>query len=230
MEDNSSSSSSPLCMKLYSFWESSCSWRIRFALKLKGLQYEYIAVDLQKGEQFSPEFEKINPLHYVPVLVDDGVVVSDSLAILMYLEDKYPQNQLLPVDPRQRAVNLQAASIVNCNMQPLHMKTVLGSIAKKLGNEESLAWGQQVIEKGFSALEKLLKDYAGSYSTGDEVSMADVFLAPQVSIAISRFNIDMSKFPTLTKVHESCKVLPEFQASVPERQPDYPDSASTIIP
>ncbi|KAL2892400.1 Glutathione S-transferase 1 [Bienertia sinuspersici] len=118
----SSSSSSRV---LYSFWISSCSWRIRFALNLKGLQYQYKSVDLYKGEQFTPEFEQINPLHYVPVLVDDGVVVSDSLAIFMYLEDKYPQNQLLPADPYRRALNLQAASIVSNSMQPLHMKSVM---------------------------------------------------------------------------------------------------------
>ncbi|KAJ8450151.1 hypothetical protein Cgig2_033345 [Carnegiea gigantea] len=216
MEDDSSLSSSSssslaLSIKLYSYWESSCSWRVRFALKLKGLPYEYKPVDLRKGEQLSPEFEKISPLQYVPVLVDDGVVVSDSLAILMYLEDKYPQNQLLPTDPRRRAVNLQ------------------GSIEKKLGKEECLAWAQQVIEKGFTALEKLLKDCAGSYSTGDEVSMADVFLAPQISVAISRFQIAMSKFPTLSKIHESCKALPAFQASLPEKQPDYPDPARSTI-
>ncbi|XP_021748548.1 glutathione S-transferase 2-like isoform X2 [Chenopodium quinoa] len=168
----SSSCSASTSRVLYSFWLSSCSWRVRFALNLK-------------------EFEKINPLGYVPVLVDDGVVVSDSLAILMYLEDKYPQNQLLPADPCRRALSLQAASIVSCSMQPLHMKSVLEHIEKKVGQEESITWSQTVIEKGFSALEKLLKDFAGRYSTGDEVSMADVFLAPQISIAMDRFKTDM---------------------------------------
>nr|XP_029148901.1 glutathione S-transferase 2 isoform X5 [Arachis hypogaea] len=92
---------------LYSYWLSSCSWRIRFALCLKGIPYEYKAVDLVKGEQFSPEFEKLNPLHCVPVLADDHVVVSDSYAIFLYLEEKYTQKPLLPVDPQIRALNLQ---------------------------------------------------------------------------------------------------------------------------
>lgn len=216
---------------LYSFWLSSCAWRVRFALNLKGLQYEYKSVDLFKGEQFDPEFEQINPLCYVPVLVDDGFVVSDSLAILMFLEDKYPQNQLLPADPCGRALNLQVASIVSSSMQPLHMKSLLVYIEKKVSQEESLTWSQMIFEKGFTALEKLLKGFAGRYSTGDEVSMADVFLAPQVSIAMSRFKIDMSKYPTLRKVYESCEALPEFQASIPERQPDADgtDSASAFF-
>ncbi|XP_052194342.1 glutathione S-transferase zeta class-like isoform X2 [Diospyros lotus] len=187
---------------LYSFWQSSCSWRVRFALNLKGLPYEYKSVNLAKGEQFSPEFEKLNPLHLIPVLVDGDVVVSDSLAILMYLEEKYPQNALLPADQRLKALNIQKL------------------IEEKIGPAERLSWAQYNIEKGFDALEKLLKDSAAKYATGEELYMADVFLAPQIAVATGRFDIDMSKFPTLSKIFESCKALPEFQASLPERQPD----------
>ncbi|CAO2834865.1 unnamed protein product [Amaranthus hypochondriacus] len=222
MEDapSSTSTTSTSTRLLYSFWLSSCSWRVRFALNFKGLEYEYKSVDLFKGEQFNPEFEQINPLHYVPVLIDDGIVVSDSLAILMYLEDKYPENRLLPIDPCKRALTLQVASIVSCSIQPLHMNSVLESIKKKFSEEDSLTWAQTVINKGFLALEMLLKDCAGRYCIGDEVSMADVFLAPQISISISRFKFDMSKYPTICRVYESCKALPEFQESVPERQAD----------
>ncbi|XP_074279964.1 glutathione S-transferase zeta class-like [Silene latifolia] len=208
------------CLVLYSHWYSSCSWRVRFALNLKGLPYEYKSVDLVNGEQYTPEFEKINPLHLVPILVDDEVVVADSLAILMYLEDKYPERPLLPADPRQKAISLQVASVVGSSMQPLHMRGVQMSIEKKLGEEEALLWVQQIINKGFYALETLLKDLAGKYSIGDKASMADVFLAPQVSIAMSRFHIDMSKYPTLNRVYESCRSLSEYQASLPESQPD----------
>ncbi|OVA07681.1 Glutathione S-transferase [Macleaya cordata] len=215
---NSSSPTTKLL--LYSFWQSSCSWRVRFALNLKGIPYEYRAVDLSKGEQFSPEFERLNPLHFVPVLVDGDVVVSDSLAILLYLEEKYPENALLPVDPYPKAVNLQAASIVSCSIQPLQMLQVLKYIEEKVGPEERLSWGRHHVEKGFIALEQLLKDVSGIYATGDEVYMADVFLAPQISNAITRFHVDMSKFPTLSKIYEACKALPAFEASLPERQPD----------
>ncbi|XVF22708.1 hypothetical protein REPUB_Repub12eG0194300 [Reevesia pubescens] len=208
---------------LYSYWQSSCSWRVRFALNLKGISYEYKAVDLTKGEQFTPEFEKLNPLHFVPVLVDGDIVVSDSYAILMYLEEKYPQRTLLPADPQQKALNLQVASIINSSIQPLHMMSILKSLEEKVGPQgpqERLLFSQTNIEKGFLALEKLLKDFVGKYATGEEVYMADVFMAPQIAVATERFKIDMSKFPTLSRIYESHKALPEFLAASPERQPD----------
>ncbi|GLU00482.1 hypothetical protein SLE2022_178490 [Rubroshorea leprosula] len=118
---------------LYSFWQSSCSWRVRFALNLKGLPYEYRAVNLSKEEQHTPEFEKINPLRYVPVLVDGDVIISDSYAISLFLEEKCPQRPLLPTDPRRRAVNLQVASIISSSIQPLHMLSVLKHIEDKFG-------------------------------------------------------------------------------------------------
>ncbi|KAH0980444.1 hypothetical protein GBA52_007621 [Prunus armeniaca] len=219
-ENSSSSSSSKLL--LYSYWQSSCSWRVRFALSLKGLPYEYKPVNITKGEQFSPvaDFKRLNPLHFVPVLVDGDVVVSDSYAILLYLEDKYPQRLLLPADPRLKALNLQAASVINSNIQPLHMLSVLKHLEEKVGPEESLSFAKLNIEKGLLALEMLLKDFASRYATGDEVYMADVFLAPQIVVSTSRFNINMSKFPTLNRLYESYKILPEFEASSPERQPD----------
>ncbi|OMO78588.1 hypothetical protein CCACVL1_14286 [Corchorus capsularis] len=205
---------------LYSYWQSSCSWRVRIALNLKGLSYEYRAVNLAKGEQLTPEFEKLNPLHFVPVLVDGDLVVSDSYAILMYLEEKYPQRSLLPADPQQKALNLQVASIVSSSIQPLHMLSILKSLEEKISPQEALQFAQTNIEKGFFALEKLLKDSHGKYATGDEVYMADVFMAPQIAVATERFKIDMSKFPTLSRIYESQKVLPEFLAASPETQPD----------
>ncbi|KAL5728035.1 maleylacetoacetate isomerase [Ranunculus cassubicifolius] len=203
---------------LYSFWQSSCSWRVRFALNLKGIPYEYKPVNLDKGDQFTPEFEQVNPLHFVPVLVDGDVTVSDSYAILLYLEDKYPEHALLPVDTKRKYLNLQVASIVGSSIQPLHM---MGKeIELKAGSEERQRWTQHNLKKGFSALEKLLKDSSGRFATGDEICMADVFLAPQIAVAVARFNVDMSEFPTLSKVYEAYKVLPAFQSSSPQRQPD----------
>ncbi|KAK4415998.1 Glutathione S-transferase zeta class [Sesamum alatum] len=219
MDSPVDSSSAPKLV-LYSYWQSSCSWRVRFALNLKGLSYEYRAVNLGKGEQLTSEFGRLNPLRYVPVLVDGDVVVSDSYAILLYLEEKYPRKPLLPADPQLRAINLQAASIVSSSIQPLHMLSLLKYIEEKLGPEERQAWAHFHIEKGLLALEKLLRDHAGTYATGEEVYVADVFLAPQIAVAAKRFNVDMSKFPTLRMTYESCNALPEFQASLPDRQPD----------
>ncbi|KAL3536952.1 hypothetical protein ACH5RR_000318 [Cinchona calisaya] len=212
-------SSSPKLI-LYSFWRSTSSWRVRFALNLKGLPYEYRAVNLSKGENFSPEFEKLNPLHLVPVLADGDVIVSDSLAILLYLEEKYPEKALLPVDPQLRAINLQAANIVSCSIQPLHMMTVQKYFDERLGSEERSSWTQSHIEKCLFALEKLLDRFAGKYATGEEIYLADVFLAPQIAVSPERFNVDMSKFPILSKIFNSYKNLPEFLASLPEKQPD----------
>ncbi|TKY63745.1 Glutathione S-transferase zeta class [Spatholobus suberectus] len=206
-----SNASLPSNLVLYSYCHSSCSWRIRFALCLKGIPYEYKAVDLLKGEQYSPEFERLNPLHYVPVLVDDNVVVSDSYAIFLHLEEKYTQKPLLPVDPQLRALNLQVASIIHSSIQPLHMLNVLKDMEKMFG-AESKPWAQFTIDKGFLALEKILKDFAGTYATGEHIYM--------ITQAVQRFDIDMSKFPTLSRLYETYKALPEFRASSPQRQPD----------
>ncbi|XP_039033657.1 glutathione S-transferase zeta class-like [Hibiscus syriacus] len=211
-------------LKLYSYWRSSCSFRIRVALNLKGLDYEYIPVNLLKGEQFSPEFQKLNPIGYVPVLVDGDVVVSDSFAIFMYLEEKYPQIPLLPSDLAKKALNIQAANIVSSSIQPLQNLAVLKYIEEKVSPEEKVPWAKFHIEKGFGALEKLLKDHAGKYAIGDEVAMADAFLAPQILAGIQRFNVDMAKFPLLTRLNEAYSELPEFQKAIPENQPDAPSA------
>ncbi|KAJ4717664.1 Glutathione S-transferase [Melia azedarach] len=211
-------------LKLYSYWKSSCSDRVRIALNLKGLQYEYKAVDLLKGEQLSPEFTKINPIGYVPALVDGDVVLSDSFAILLYLEEKYPQHPLLPSDLKRKAINYQAANIVYSSIQPLQNIGVLKYIEENVCADERVAWAKTHIGKGFAALEKLLKDYAGKYATGDEVFLADLFLAPQLSAAIKRFGLDMTQFPLLLRLHEAYGELPAFQNAAPEKQPDAPSS------
>ncbi|KAJ8529694.1 hypothetical protein K7X08_036529 [Anisodus acutangulus] len=186
-------------LQLYSYWRSSCAFRVRIALNLKGLEYEYKAVNLLTGEQRDPEYLKLNPLGYVPTLVNGDAVIADSFAIIMYLEEKYPQRALLPQDLQKRAINYQAANIVAANIQPLQNLAVLKYIQEKVGPNETTPWVQTHIRKGFEALEKLLKDYAGKYATGDEVYVADLFLAPQIHAAIKRFEIDMNQFPTLLR-------------------------------
>ncbi|KAF8032395.1 hypothetical protein BT93_D1342 [Corymbia citriodora subsp. variegata] len=220
-QENADESFKPPKLVLYSNWQSSCSWRVRFALNLKGISYEYKAVDLRKGEQYTAEFEKINPMPLVPTLVDGDIMVSDSFAILLYLEEKYPQKALLPRNPRLKALNLQAASIISSSIQPLQMWNVQKYIEEKAGPEERLSCARYAIERGFQALEKLLENVATRYATGDEVCLADVFLAPQIANdATLRLQIDMAKFPTLRRINESCKTLAEYKASSPENQPD----------
>ncbi|RAL44238.1 hypothetical protein DM860_015598 [Cuscuta australis] len=212
-------------LQLYSYWRSSCSFRIRIALNLKGLDYEYKAVSLITGEQFSPEFLKLNPMGYVPVLVDGDVVISDSFAILMYLEEKYPQHPLLPKDLKLKATHFQAANIVSANIQPLQNLAILKYIEDKFGPDEKAPWCLSHIQRGFNALEKLLKNYAGTYATGDEIYLADLFLVPQIHAAVNRFNMDMSEFPLLSRLYDAYKEVPAVQNAMPEKQPDAPAEA-----
>ncbi|XBH89558.1 hypothetical protein VPH35_081426 [Triticum aestivum] len=135
---------------LYSYWRSSCSHRVRIALNLKGIDYEYKAVNLLKGEQSDPEFMKLNPMKFVPALVDGDAVIGDSYAIALYLEDKYPQRPLLPQDLKKKALNIQIASIVCSGIQPLHNLTLVRFIEQKVGTGESIPWVKQQIDRGFT--------------------------------------------------------------------------------
>ncbi|KAF6139652.1 hypothetical protein GIB67_033656 [Kingdonia uniflora] len=208
-------------LKLYSYWRSSCAFRVRIALNLKSLDYEYNPVNLLKGEQFTPEFLALNPIGYVPALMDGDILIADSLAIILYLEDKYPQHPLLPTDLHKKAINIQAANIVCSSIQPLQNIAVIKYIDEKVSSDEKIAWVQRHIGKGFTALEKLLQGYAGKYATGDQLSLADVFLAPQIHGAITRFSVDMTQFPLLARLGEAYNEVPAYQAALPERQPDY---------
>ncbi|XP_023637920.1 glutathione S-transferase Z1 [Capsella rubella] len=212
-------------IKLYSYWISSCAHRVRIALALKGIDYEYIPVKL-KGNQFDPDFKKINPMGTVPALVDGGVVINDSFAIIMYLDEKYPEPPLLPLDLHKRAVNFQAMSIVLSGIQPHQNMGVIRYIEEKvkINAEEKTIWVENAITKGFTALEKLLVSCAGKHATGDEIYLADLFLAPQIHAAINRFQINMEPYPTLAKCYESYNELPAFQNTVPEKQPDAPST------
>ncbi|KAG6394847.1 hypothetical protein SASPL_145437 [Salvia splendens] len=194
----------PNKLKLYSYWRSSCSCRVRIALNLKGLDYEYIAVNLLKGEQQSPEFLKLNPLGLVPVLIDGDTVVSDSLAILLAISGG----------------EVSSASVVTPGSGAEGPE-----LPDKLGADEMLSWVQHHIKHGFCALEKLLEKFAGKYATGDEVFLADLYLAPQIDGAVKRFSVDMNEFPLLSKFNEAYKQLPAFQNAMPGKQLDTPPEA-----
>ncbi|KAK4254521.1 hypothetical protein QN277_009895 [Acacia crassicarpa] len=209
-------------LQLYSYWMSSCAFRARIALNLKGIKYEYKPVNLLKGEQHSdPDFLKLNPVGFVPVLVDGDLVISDSFAIIMYLEDKFTQRPLLPSDLQKRIINFQVAHIVASSIQPMQNMRILDYIGEKVSPDEKLSWVHGVIRKGFTAIEKLLKGHTGRYATGDELFLADVFLAPQFYAATS-VNVDMSEFPVLARLMETYKEVPVIREASPENQPDAP--------
>jgi maleylacetoacetate isomerase len=209
---------------LYSYFRSSCAWRVRLGLLLKGIPYEYKAINILKGEQFTEEFTKLNPLQLVPVLEIDDVKLVDSIAILQYLEEKFPDRRpLLPKDLVQRAHIHQAVYLISANIQPAQNLRILTAIEAKLGSKERLKWAQDIIEKGFTALEQILEKTAGKYCFGDTVTLADVVLVPQVATA-NRFQVDMALYPTIQRIVEALYELPEVEASMPANQPDAPKS------
>ncbi|KAI3810634.1 hypothetical protein L1987_20255 [Smallanthus sonchifolius] len=215
-------------LQLYSFFMSGSSFRVRIALNLKGIDYEYKAINLFKNEQHRPEYLKINPIGYVPALVDGDIVLADSFAIILYLEEKYPQHPLLPRDLAKKAINYQAANIVSSSIQPLLRLPVMHYIGVNVGEDAKIEWVHKHVAKGFAALEILLKDHAGKYATGDEIYLADVFLAPQIIGLSERFNFDMSAYPLLSRLSEAYKHVPAIQNALPENQPDFPSVEGKI--
>uniref|UniRef100_A0AAA9TXU3 Maleylacetoacetate isomerase n=2 Tax=Bos taurus TaxID=9913 RepID=A0AAA9TXU3_BOVIN len=204
---------------LYSYFRSSCSWRVRIALALKNIDYETVAINLTKdgGQQFSGEFQALNPMKQVPALKIDGITIGQSLAIIEYLEETRPTPRLLPWDPKKRAQVRMVSDLIASGIQPLQNLSVL----KQVGQENQLTWAQQAITSGFNALEQILQSTAGRYCVGDEVSMADLCLAPQVANA-DRFKVDLTPYPTISRINKSLLALEAFHVSHPCRQPDTP--------
>ncbi|KAM8948527.1 maleylacetoacetate isomerase [Lycaon pictus] len=204
---------------LYSYFRSSCSWRVRIALALKNIDYETIPTNLIKdgGQQFSKEFQALNPMKQVPVLKIDGITIGQSLAIIEYLEETRPTPRLLPQDPKKRAYVHMISNLIVSGIQPLQNLSVL----KQLRQENNLPWAQKAISSGFEALEQILQGTAGKYCVGDEVTMADLCLVPQVANA-ERFEVDLTPYPAISRINKTLLALEAFQVSHPCRQPDTP--------
>ena len=212
-------------MKLYNYFRSSASFRVRIALALKGLNYEYAPVHLLKdgGQQFAAGFKAMNPAALVPVLDDNGTVLTQSLAIIEYLDETRPQPPLLPNDAAGRARVRALALTVACEIHPLHNLRVLGYLSNTLNvsDEQKNAWYRHWVETGLETLEQMLASDSrtGLCCHGDTPTLADICLVPQIFNA-QRFKARLDHVPTVMRIHEHCLTLPAFARSVPAQQPD----------
>ncbi|XP_036323914.1 probable maleylacetoacetate isomerase 2 [Rhagoletis pomonella] len=204
---------------LYSYWRSSCSWRVRIALNLKNIPYQTKAVDLF-GEQHSDEYRAVNPMQQVPTLQIDGHRIIESVAIMQYLEETRPQPPLLPPDAYERAKVHEIVELICSGIQPLQNVIV----RKYVGKEKQKEWAQHWIKRGFSALEKILATTAGKYCFGNNITMADCCLLPQVFNARG-FQMDMSEYPIISRIANELETMPAFSAAHPYNQPDFPSGS-----
>lgn len=206
-------------MKLYGYWRSSSAWRVRTGLHLKGLPFDNVPVHLvaDGGQQHAPTHLGRNPMAQVPVLEVGGRQITQSLAILAYLERAFPAHPLWPADPFGYARAQELAEVVNAGIQPLQNLAVLQRISAIGGDRK--AWGHDVIRDGLTALEAMVAPTAGSFMVGERPTVADICLVPQLYNA-RRFGVDLSGLPTLSRVDATCAALPAFIAAHPDQQPD----------
>ena len=212
-------------MKLYTYFRSSAAYRVRIALNLKGLAYETVPVHLTRGggEQLKAEYRKLNPQALVPVLQDDGRLLTQSLAIIEYLEEVHPQPPLLPQDPPGRARVRALAQAIACDLHPLNNTRVLNYLTGPmgLGNDAKQTWYCHWIAEGLGALETTLagSTETGSFCHGNTPGIADCCLVPQMANA-RRFKCDVAPYPTLLRIEKACQALDAFQRAAPDQQPD----------
>ncbi len=210
-------------MKLYGYWRSSAAYRVRIALHLKMLEFENIAVHLVKngGEQHQSQYSELNPSELVPTLVDDDLVLNQSLAIIDYIDSAYPKPALYPSALKERVKAQALALDIACEIHPVNNLRIQQYLVNEAGLSEQnkLAWCHHWMNNGFLALEKKLQQSAGRFCYGDSVSVADICLIPQVYNA-NRINLDMSAFPIINRIALHCNSLPAFQLALPENQPD----------
>jgi len=212
-------------MKLYSYFRSSAAYRVRIALNLKGLAYEYAPIHLLRdgGQQLKPDYRKLNPDGIVPTFIDGDNVLTQSLAIIEYLEETHPEPSLLPGTPLDRAFIRSVALQIACEIHPVDNLRVLKYLKHtlKVGDEAKDAWYRHWLESGFESLEKRLANDArvGKLCFGDTPTLADLCLVPQVYNA-RRFNLDMSRYPTIERIADHAAQIDAFARAAPGQQPD----------
>lgn len=210
-------------MKLHGYWRSSAAYRVRIALNLKGLQAEHCPVHLVNngGEQHSAAYQSLNPSELVPTLEDGELSLNQSLAIIQYLEDSYPKAPLYPKEPAQKAAVMAFALDIACDIHPLNNLRVLQYLTGPLALSEAqkMQWIKHWLAVGMAALEKRVRQTAGSYCFGDTITVADLCLVPQVYNAL-RFQLDLSDYPLICAIYQRCNELDAFQKAAPEQQTD----------
>jgi maleylacetoacetate isomerase len=210
-------------LQLYGYFRSSAAFRVRIALALKGLSAEAVPVHLRKGEQRDAAFRAVNPQGLVPALVDNGATLTQSLAIVEYLDEVYPAPPLLPASPADRAWVRALAMSVACDIHPVQNLRVLNYLRAQFAADDAVvrSWCQHWIAIGFEGLETMLAGDArtGAFCVGDAPGLADICLIPQIANAIN-FKLDLDPYPTLRRIFETCMALPAFADAHPGRQPD----------
>lgn len=215
-----------MSLKLYGYWRSSASYRVRIALNLKQLDYEYIPIHLVNngGEQKSAEYQRLNPSKLVPTFVDENadITLSQSLAIIEYLDERYPEHaQFLPKHAQDKARVRMLAQDIACDIQPVSNLRVLNKIKLdfQASDEQVNQWVKYWVTEGFKALSAKIQTRAGKFAYGYQVTLADICIVPQVYNAL-RFGVDMSAFPMIQKIYNNCQELEAFQNASPENQSD----------
>jgi maleylacetoacetate isomerase len=210
-------------LKLYGYFRSSASYRVRIALAMKGLDYEQASIHLAKGRQYATEFSAVSPQNLVPVLEHDSQKFYQSLAIIEYLDEKFPNPPLLPADTSARSRVRSLALITACEIHPLNNTRVLAYLTETLrvSDEQKNLWYSHWVTLGFSALEKRLatEKQTGRFCHGDTPGLADIVLVPQVANA-NRFKVNLDPFPTIRRINDHCLALEPFKKAMPQNQPD----------
>ena len=206
-------------MKLYDYWRSSAAYRVRIALNLKGVSYDAVPIDLRTGAQSATDYKSINPQGLVPAVESDGKVITQSTAIMEWLEETRPQPPLMPADPAGRAAVRAMMAVVACDIHPLNNLRVLNSLKAEFAATQAQidAWIARWITAGFDTLEALIDQHGEGFAFGEGPTLADCCLIPQVYNA-RRFNVDLAPWPRIMAVDAACARLDEFAAAHPSRQ------------